>query len=41
MFSPQLSDRSPTDHRCMTAITANMVEAAARPWLSSIQVQRA
>jgi heptosyltransferase-2 len=31
----------PTDHRCMTAITANMVEAAARPWLSLIQVQRA
>ena len=31
----------PTDHRCMTAITAGMVEAAAKPWLSSIQVQRA
>jgi len=23
----------PTDHRCMTAITAGMVAAAARPWL--------
>jgi hypothetical protein len=24
----------------MTAITANMVEAAAKPWLAAIQVQR-
>jgi heptosyltransferase II len=39
--SPCFLRRCPTDHRCMTAITANMVEAAARPWLSSIQVQRA
>jgi heptosyltransferase-2 len=39
--SPCLLRRCPTDHRCMTAITADMVEAAARPWLSSIQVQRA
>jgi heptosyltransferase II len=31
----------PTDHRCMTAITVDMVEAAARPWLFSIRVQRA
>jgi len=38
--SPCLLRRCPTDHRCMTAITADMVEAAARPWLSSIQVQR-
>jgi len=39
--SPCFLRSCPTDHRCMTAITANMVEAAARPWLSSIQVQRA
>jgi len=38
--SPCFLRRCPTDHRCMTAITADMVEAAARPWLSSIQVQR-
>jgi heptosyltransferase-2 len=39
--SPCFLRRCPTDHRCMTAITADMVEAAARPWLYSIQVQRA
>jgi len=39
--SPCFLRRCPTDHRCMTAITADMVEAATRPWLSSIQVQRA
>ncbi len=39
--SPCFLRRCPTDHRCMNAITANMVEAAARPWLASIQVQRA
>ena len=39
--SPCFLRRCPTDHRCMTAITANLVEAAARPWLSSIRVQRA
>jgi len=39
--SPCFLRRCPTDHRCMTAITAGMVEAAARPWLSSIRVQRA
>jgi heptosyltransferase-2 len=38
--SPCFLRRCPTDHRCMTAITVDMVEAAARPWLSSIQVQR-
>jgi heptosyltransferase-2 len=38
--SPCFLRRCPTDHRCMTAITADMVEAAARPWLSSVQVQR-
>lgn len=39
--SPCFLRRCPTDHRCMSAITADMVEAAARPWLSSVQVQRA
>jgi heptosyltransferase-2 len=39
--SPCFLRRCPTDHRCMTAITADMVEAAARPWLSLTQVQRA
>jgi heptosyltransferase-2 len=39
--SPCFLRRCPTDHRCMTAVTTDAVEAAARPWLSSIQVQRA
>lgn len=39
--SPCFLRRCPTDHRCMTAITAGIVEAAAKPWLSAIQVQRA
>jgi heptosyltransferase-2 len=39
--SPCFLRRCPTDHRCMTSVTADMVEAAAAPWLSSIQVQRA
>jgi lipopolysaccharide heptosyltransferase II len=39
--NPCFLRRCPTDHRCMTAITADMVETTARPWLSSIQVQRA
>jgi heptosyltransferase-2 len=39
--SPCFLRRCPTDHRCMTAVTADMVESAAAPWLSSIQVQRA
>jgi heptosyltransferase-2 len=38
--SPCFLRRCPTDHRCMTAITPDMVEAAAKPWLSTIQVQR-
>jgi len=38
--SPCFLRRCPTDHRCMTAITADMVQAAAKPWLSSIQVRR-
>jgi heptosyltransferase II len=39
--SPCFLRRCPTDHRCMTAITVDMVEAAAGTWLSSIPVQRA
>jgi heptosyltransferase II len=39
--SPCFLRRCPTDHRCMTAVTADIVEAAAAPWLSAIQVQRA
>jgi heptosyltransferase-2 len=38
--SPCFLRRCPTDHRCMTAITAGMVEAVAKPWLSVAQVQR-
>jgi heptosyltransferase-2 len=39
--SPCFLRRCPTDHRCMTAVTADLVEAAAAPWLTLIQVQRA
>jgi heptosyltransferase-2 len=39
--SPCFLRRCPTDHRCMIAITADMVEAAARPWLPAVQVRRA
>jgi heptosyltransferase-2 len=39
--SPCFLRRCPTDHRCMTAITTDMVETAARPWLSSAKVQLA
>lgn len=39
--SPCFLRRCPTDHRCMTAITADVVVAAAKPWLSATQVQRA
>lgn len=39
--SPCFLRRCPTDHRCMTAVTAEMVEAAAAHWLSSTKVQRA
>jgi heptosyltransferase-2 len=38
--SPCFLRRCPTDHRCMTNVTADMVEAAMKPWLSSIEVQR-
>jgi heptosyltransferase II len=39
--SPCFLRRCPTDHRCMTRVTADMVEAAVKPWLSSVGVQRA
>ncbi|HKV61797.1 MAG TPA: lipopolysaccharide heptosyltransferase II [Candidatus Acidoferrum sp.] len=39
--SPCFLRRCPTDHRCMTAVTPEMVGGAAASWLSSIQVQRA
>ena len=39
--SPCFLRRCPTDHRCMAAVTADTVEAAAAPWLDSIQVLRA
>jgi len=39
--SPCFLRRCPTDHRCMTKITPVMVETAVRPWISSIEVQRA
>lgn len=39
--SPCFLRRCPTDHRCMTAITPDMVEAAVLPWLTSIEVSRA
>ena len=39
--SPCFLRRCPTDHRCMTKVTPDMAEAAVRPWLSTIGVQRA
>lgn len=39
--SPCFLPRCPTDHRCMTKITVDMVEAAAISWLPTIKVQRA
>jgi heptosyltransferase-2 len=37
--SPCFLRRCPTDHRCMTAITPEMVETAAKPWLMSAEVR--
>jgi len=37
--SPCFLRRCPTDHRCMTRITPNAVEAAARHWISSISTE--
>ena len=39
--SPCFLRRCPTDHRCMTKVTPDMVEAAVRPLLFTIEVQRA
>jgi lipopolysaccharide heptosyltransferase II len=39
--SPCFLRHCPTDHRCMTAITPEMVEAAAKPWLAAVEEQRA
>jgi lipopolysaccharide heptosyltransferase II len=39
--SPCFLRRCPTDHRCMTKVTPEMVEAAVRPWLMKIEVQSA
>ena len=39
--SPCFLRRCPTDHRCMTRITADAVEAAARLWISSSEVRPA
>jgi len=39
--SPCFLRRCPTDHRCMTKVTPDMVEAAVRPWLFTIGVPRA
>lgn len=39
--SPCFLRRCPTDHRCMTKITPEMVEAAAKTWLPKIEAQRA
>ena len=39
--SPCFLRRCPTDHRCMTRVTPDMLEAAVRPWLATIEVQRA
>ena len=36
--SPCFLRRCPTDHRCMTNVTAEMVEVAAVPWLKSLGV---
>jgi heptosyltransferase-2 len=37
--SPCFLRRCPTDHRCMTRITPDAVEAAARHWISSISTE--
>lgn len=39
--SPCFLRHCPTDHRCMRAITPEMVEAVVKPWLSSVEAQRA
>jgi heptosyltransferase II len=39
--SPCFLRKCPTDHRCMTKITADAVEAAARSWLAAVEVRPA
>ena len=39
--SPCFLRHCPTDHRCMSAITPEMVEGAVKPWLSALEAQRA
>lgn len=39
--SPCFLRRCPTDHRCMTRVTPEAVEAAAHFWISSMEVRRA
>lgn len=39
--SPCFLRHCPTDHRCMRAITGEMVEAAVKPWIAAAEAQRA
>jgi heptosyltransferase II len=39
--SPCFLRRCPTDHRCMQNVTAEMVEAAVKPWFDSVEVHSA
>lgn len=39
--SPCFLRRCPTDHRCMTRVTPDAVESAARQWITASEVQRA
>jgi len=39
--SPCFLRRCPTDHRCMKGVTPDMVEAAARHWIASLEVRPA
>lgn len=39
--SPCFLRRCPTDHRCMTRVSPEAVEAAARQWISSLEVRPA
>jgi heptosyltransferase-2 len=37
--SPCFLRRCPTDHRCMKSVTTEMVEAAVKPWLATIEAR--
>jgi heptosyltransferase-2 len=39
--SPCFLRQCPTDHRCMAKILPEAVQAAAKPWLSSLEVRPA